>query len=393
MVRRFFSLTVSELFLRGAKFLFFLILANFFNQNSIYEYGYFTAFFSLIFVFSDFGFQTYIIPLLSRIKRVKFFLEYVNISFYRLIFFIFLSLPVLIFYSFSQNKLYVYIFLIFFCDGVFAMYFAYLRSYENSKSEMNIKFFIGLIFLVSCILAYFIKSLHISFIFLCCSYVFYGIYRANYMRKKYVVYFIKSLNLSYLKTSVCKSLFIYLGALATMVYLRIDILMLDWLDSQKSVALYSIASRVLELSMVVPMAISAIILPKLTNSSKQNVKFALIKHFFIGIFVMLIFLFASNFLIQTLFNKYQEAILILNILLLSIPIVLVNNYIFSYFIAKNLSKNYALITSFIAILNIILNSIFIPKYSFIGASWATLFTEFLGMVLGIYFLLVKRRVS
>lgn len=391
MVARFFSLAVSELFLRGAKFLFFLLLANFFDERAIYEYGYFTAFFSLIFVFSDFGFQTYVIPLLSRSKRVKVFLEYVNIALFRLFFYVLFAFPVLIFYSFFDHQLYIYVFLLFLSDAIFAMHFAYLRSLEKSKEEAKIKFFIAVIFIVATILALASKSLHVSFIFLTTSWLIYGVFISTFLKRKFIALFFKHGQFSSLKGAATKSRFIFLGALATMIYLRVDILMLDWLDTQRSVALYSVASRVLELSMVVPMGISAIILPKLSNSLDENIKLSMTRHFFIGIIVMAIFLFISNFIVQILFSQYIDAVPLLNILLLSIPIVLVNNYIFSYFIAKDLSVKYAIVAGIVAALNVVLNAFVIPKYSYIGASWTTVFTEFLGMVLGVYLLMRAKK--
>lgn len=386
MVRRFFSLTFSEFFLRGSKFLFFITIANLFSQNALYEYGYFTALFSIIFVFSDFGLQTYLTTLLAKSKSTKTFLFFANASFFRIFSFLLFSLPVLVYYTFSQNEFFIYIFLLFLADSFFALHFAYLRALHDSFSESLIKLAIAFIYILAIILAFLTDLLHVSFICLSTFYLIFALFHSKFIKAKYIKFFILKPKFSSIKNLIFQTLTILIGGVATMVYLRADILMLNWMDSEASVALYTIASRVLELSLVIPMVISAIILPKLATSSQENIKIAILKQFFIGLFVLSIFLIFSNLIIGILFEKYTNSVQILNILLLSIPIMLVNNYIFSYFIAKDKAKYYALITSIIATLNILANYLTIPTYGYIGASWATVFTEFLGLILGFYLL-------
>lgn len=386
---KFFSLSISELFLRSSKFLFFILLANLFSKSIIYEYSYFTAFFSILFIFSDFGLQTHIITSLAKSNTFKTFINFVNTSFFRVFSFVIFSIPILVFYLFSTNQLYFYIFLLFLADAFFALHFSYLRAHHDSYGEAKIKFFITSIYFFTSYIAYFTHSLHVSFLFLSVFYLIFALYCSRFSKLKYLKYFLLYLNQTSLKTTVSKSLPIFIGGVATIVYLRADILMLSWLDSKTSVALYSVASRVLELSMIVPMVISILLLPKLAISTDENIKISIIKQFLIGTCVMILFFLVSNFIVNVLFKDYINSILILDILLLSVPIILANNYIFSYFIAKNMAFYYALTTLIIAFLNILANYICIPNYSYIGASWATVFTELLGFVIGIYFLIRK----
>lgn len=388
MIAKFFSLTMSELFLRGFKFVFFIALANFFTQEIVYEYSYFTALFSILFVMSDFGSQTYITKILSSSKKTKIHFEYVNISILRVVLFVFVSLPILLFYNFSSDKLYFYVFLLFLADSFMALYFSFLRSNFDSKKEAKLKITIAFLYLFAAVSLY-VVSLKFAFLFLSFGYLAFAMINANFVSKKNIYYFYRKINFKLCVQIFLKSFYIFLGSIFTIIYLRVDILMLAWLDLKSSVAFYSVASRVLELSFVVPLAISALLLPYLCKKQDDNIKKSLLIQFFIGIAVLLVFILASNLIINIIFPKYQKSIEILNILLFSIPIMLVNNYIFSYFIAKNLSKFYATIAIVIAFLNIILNYLFIPKFSYMGASFTTVFTEFLGMVLALFFMYKK----
>lgn len=379
MFAKFFSLTFSEFFLRGSKFLFFLILANLYEEKIIYEYSYFTAIFSVLFVFTDFGIQTYLAKELSSSSIEN--SAFKEISSIRVAFFVFLSIPVLIFYFFSQNEIYFFIFLLFVSDAIFAMHYAYLRANLNSFAEAKTKIYIAFFYFLTFGLLLF--DLKLAFLFLALSYLIYALISSRFLQINFIY---KSL--AYLKVFK-KSLFIFIGSLFTIIYLRVDIIMLSWMDTQGSVAVYSIASRVLELSLVFPFALSSILLPILTKKLDINFKKDIIVQVFIGIVVLFVFLFFSNFIINFMFPRYSNSVYALNILLFSIPIMLVNNYIFLYFIAKDMSWLYALIAIVIAFLNIILNYLFIPKFSYIGASFTTIFTEFFGMILALFFMYKK----
>lgn len=379
MFAKFFSLTFSEFFLRGSKFLFFLILANLYEEKIIYEYSYFTAIFSVLFVFTDFGIQTYLAKELSSSSIEN--SAFKEISSIRVAFFVFLSIPVLIFYFFSQNEIYFFIFLLFVSDAIFAMHYAYLRANLNSFAEAKTKIYIAFFYFLTFGLLLF--DLKLAFLFLALLYLIYALISSRFLQINFIY---KSL--AYLKVFK-KSLFIFIGSLFTIIYLRVDIIMLSWMDTQGSVAVYSIASRVLELSLVFPFALSSILLPILTKKLDINFKKDIIVQVFIGIVVLFVFLFFSNFIINFMFPRYSNSVYALNILLFSIPIMLVNNYIFLYFIAKDMSWLYALIAIVIAFSNIILNYLFIPKFSYIGASFTTIFTEFFGMILALFFMYKK----
>lgn len=383
---KFFSLTISEFFLRGSKFLFFLALTNFYSQDVVSEYGYFTALFSILFVLSDFGYQTYLTKELSQNKSFSKYIESINIALFRVIFFIIVSFVPLVYYLFTTKKFFLYIFLLFLIDTIASMNFTFYRAYGKYYKEIKLKFMLGVVFVFTSCLTFFGLSIYILFSFLTLVSLVYALYEANYIQKKYFYFFYHSFSLKNIFISLEKSLFIFLASIATITYLRIDILILEWFNLENAVIYYTIASRVLELTLVIPAMISAFLLPRLVQMDTHNHRKELLKHFIIGVGVMLLFLLLSNSIITLLFPKYTQTTLILNILLFSIPFMLLNNYGFTFFVAKNLSKYYFFITFVMLISNLTLNIIFIQEYGYKAAAYTTLGTEFLGSLMGIYIL-------
>lgn len=386
MKSKFFSLALSEFFLRGSKFLFFLILTNFYSSSVVHEYGYFTALFSILFVLSDFGYQTYLTKELSQHKSLSQYIQSINIAFSRVAFFLIMSLVPLFYYFFTDKKFFLFIFLLFFVDAIVSMSFAFYRANGTYHKEINLKFIMSFIFILTSCLGFLGFDIYIVFSFLSIVLLSYSLYEASYIQRKYMSYFLSSFSLKSIFTILDKTLFIFLASFATIAYLRIDILMLEWCGLADGVIYYTIASRVLELTFVFPAMISAFLLPRLAKTIQHNHKKELAQQFFIGIAVMILFLFLSNFIISILFAKYIQTIVILNILLFVIPFMLINNYGFTFFVAKDMSKYYFIITLVMLLLNSILNIIFIQKYGYIAAAYTTLATEVLGSFIVVYVL-------
>lgn len=395
MISKFLSLGASEVFIRGSKFLFFISMANFYNENIIYEYGFFTAIFSIVFVLSDLGYQTYIFKKLSSKNSLTEYIKYSKLAIFRLILFVFVSSFILIWFLFSNKILYFYIFIIFLSDAILSINFSFYRAKQNSKKETIIKFIIGTIFLLVSILAILKINSETLFIILALIYLSFAIYSSPYLKNKIIILFLKDFKIKNYYLMSKGSLYIFLGALFSIAYLRIDILMLNILSQEVNVSLYIIASRVLELAIIAPTIIGIIILPKLINNKHTNIKKDIFIQFLIGLIMMILFMSISPIIINIFFNKFNDSLNIINILSLGIPFILINGYIFTYLIAKNISIYYAYITFIMLALNIALNYIYIRKYGYEAAAYTTIATELLGTMLSLALLsiLEKRNIK
>lgn len=179
---------------------------------------------------------------------------------------------------------------------------------------------------------------------------------------------------------------IFLATVFTTIYFRIDILMLESIVGIESVGLYSVAYKLIEGAMILPLMLGIVYLPKLSNNRK-NMKQDILIHFILGFIIFILFYFTVSFVIDILFaDNYMSSVKTARILSYSIIIMSVNTYMFTYFIATNNSFINVKITFMMLILNLILNYIYIPLYGIEAAAVTTVITEFIGMIGLIYYM-------
>jgi len=74
----------------------------------------------------------------------------------------------------------------------------------------------------------------------------------------------------------------------------------------------------------------------------------------------------------------------LRILIFALALIFFGNFFNSILIAGNKQNKLLKILSLVAIFNILLNLILIPKFSYLGAAFSSVFTEFLVVLGGVY---------
>ena len=96
----------------------------------------------------------------------------------------------------------------------------------------------------------------------------------------------------------------------------------------------------------------------------------------IGIFIMVLLLYISGWLIQALFGKeYYPTITLLKIIALAIPFYFISYSLGSTLVTMDNIKLKIKFMGFVAIINIILNIILIPQFLAQGAAIATLISN------------------
>ena len=383
MIYKFITLASSHALLRGSKFVFFLAMTNILPKYIVAEYSYFTAIFSIVFVFSDFGIQTF---LTKDMSTKKLSILHIQLAWFRIIAFIVCGLFISLIYWQTGELVFVFVLLVFLSETILAMHLAHLRAKEASNQENIIHICTGLAYMLMSILIF--LKVDVAIVFLCFG-VFLFLFSVKigfFVKLNFLYYFLKSLDFEFVKIVLRKSTFIFVGSLATLVYLRIDIIMIELFEIKDAVIYYAIASRILELSLIVPSVISVILLPVLSKIKTTTIKTDFALHFAIGVCVMLFFFAVSHYIIDILFHQFEQTLLVLYILLCSIPFMLVNNYAFTYLVANSHSKYYAYTTCFMAILNVLLNAIFIAIYGYKAAVYTTVLTEVVGSCVSIYYI-------
>lgn len=175
---------------------------------------------------------------------------------------------------------------------------------------------------------------------------------------------------------------------AALVYQRIDQLMLASMIGSEAVGIYSAAVRISEIWYVFPMIVVGSVFPRILKEIRLNqdranrqIEVLLGVFFLISLLVALFIGEHSTAVIRWLFgSSYLEADAVLSIHIWSSIFVFSGAVASRWMLAMSLQKITLCATVLGAILNVILNSIFIPIYGPEGAAWSTLVSLGFSMV-------------
>ncbi|PID52687.1 MAG: hypothetical protein CR972_00565 [Candidatus Moraniibacteriota bacterium] len=174
-----------------------------------------------------------------------------------------------------------------------------------------------------------------------------------------------------------------ISAIVTFLYFKIDAILLSFFQPQSHVGIYGAAYKVIETLTFFPAMVIGLIFPLFSKYifTKKDV-FIEISNIIFRIFTIIVI----PLVISTLFlapdiirivggAKFGESTLVLQILIFALALIFYGHLFTNILIASTLQKKlmYALVCA--AILNIILNTILIPLYSYNGAAIVSVITE------------------
>jgi len=169
------------------------------------------------------------------------------------------------------------------------------------------------------------------------------------------------------------------------IYNYIDTVMLSTIKTDVEVGWYNASYKIYEGLLIFPVIIGTVFMPRLSQLYKSNreafnnlflkgLKYIIL----ISIFVVLNGIVLSDKIVSICFgSQYKESIISLNVLLVGILFVFSINFLQTALISMNRQKIVLYLAVSGLILNIALNLYLIPKYSYIGAAFATIVVEFL----------------
>ncbi|QYA24394.1 flippase [Gramella sp. MT6] len=190
-----------------------------------------------------------------------------------------------------------------------------------------------------------------------------------------------------------------LGSLFHLIYFQSDIILLRYLYGSSEAGIYSVAFTVITASLLLPSVIyQKFLLPKLHRWSHQNLdlfhrvyKKGNLLMLIMGSFAMAVVFLSADGLIHYLFGKtYTEAVFLLKILSLNIPILFVASSVGSVLVTQEHMSLKVKIMGVVALLNIVLNIIVLPKYGGLGAACTTVMSNLL--LLSLYFYSAEKKV-
>ena len=184
-----------------------------------------------------------------------------------------------------------------------------------------------------------------------------------------------------------------------MVYYQSDIIILKYLAGNDVAGVYNVAFVILAVVFILPSAIyQKFLMPKihywanyenefLLKAYRKGNKYMLI----LGVLSALMILATSSFLIPLLFgSEYTGAVILLNVLVLSIPFVFMAYNSGAVLVTRHHVYRKVKYMGIVAILNVILNVTFIPIYGAEGAAITTVISNL--TLFSLYFFAIKRHV-
>jgi O-antigen/teichoic acid export membrane protein len=213
-----------------------------------------------------------------------------------------------------------------------------------------------------------------------------------YLWSRKYLHFRLEFDFKYWKHFLQGSMPLGIAAVITFAYFKMDTVILSVLKSSADVGIYNAAYKVLENITFFPAMIVGLIFPLMSKHIFTDRKtFKAISNKTFKVFVVLVIpliigtLFLADGIIQAIGGGgFSEAAAVLRILVFALAFIFFGNFFNSILVAANLQKKMMLMLGFAAVLNIGLNLIFIPKFSYTGAAYVSTLTEFLVVAIGFY---------
>lgn len=179
------------------------------------------------------------------------------------------------------------------------------------------------------------------------------------------------------------------------IYYRIDILMLSKMQGTFAVGLYSSAYRLVDPLLFMPTALASTLMPIMAkeyvnNTSKFKYLYSTGSKYILLLMLpltIILFLFSEKIINLLYTTNYYPAIITFQILSLTLVFNSVNSMQNSLLIASDRQKINTLSIAGCCILNVVLNFVLIPRYSYNGAAIATMVSVIILFLLQFVFIM------
>ena len=197
-------------------------------------------------------------------------------------------------------------------------------------------------------------------------------------------------NFALAKKMLWRSWPLILSSLVTLLYMRIDQIMIHVMLGERATGIYSAAVRLSEVWYFIPMIVTNSLFPAIVNAKKTSQERYILRLqqlftvlVWISIFSTVITLFLSKWLVVSIFGvAYQEASQVLMINMWASVFVSLGVASSSWLVCENLQHNLFYRSASGLIVNLLLNFALIPRYGIVGAAYATLLAQ---SIAGLFF--------
>jgi O-antigen/teichoic acid export membrane protein len=391
-------LTSAEIAKRLLGFFTIIYLGRILDKSGFGIIGFATAFISYFILVVNFGFSTYgTMEIAKDQTKTSIFVN--NVFSLRILISIFLMIILIIYLLLSEKSVETkYVFLItglnLFANAI-ALNWVF-QAIEKMQYIAVRQILSGLLSLAGVIIFVHSKSdtliaaAILSLSALIGNIWFIPIYQKMFSRLKF------ELNLPFWWELIKKSFPLAFASMMIGIYYNLDMVMLGYMKPESDVGIYNAAYKIFLVGILPSQLIFSAFFPLLSkvgliatsefrNTLKNYAKFMFGTGIVSGI---LLFALSENIILIVFGKNYIAAAQPLSILAVNVLMVCINVFFGNPMIAWGKNKEYAVAITFGAVVNIILNFILIPKYSYIGAAFATLLSE-VAVFIGLFYLFNK----
>ncbi|MBI2664047.1 flippase [Candidatus Woesearchaeota archaeon] len=389
-------LFVSDIISRLLSFALFLAIAHTLGKSGLGDYSFIFAFIGLFVVFNDLGIQVLFVRdvakdlkqtahILSNALTMKLFLGIV----------VAVITAAAVNFSSVSGEVILSVYVVAFATFIFsiktilmAVFYAHERMLFVSIAKVLEMFLAVVLGLAAVIAGY--GLLGIAFAFLA-AYSITLVVTLAAVRN--IVPLQLGFDFAFQKQFLRDSMPFWFSSLFVAIYFRIDTVMLTFMQGSAATGLYNASYRLLDALYFIPSAIIGAVFPAMSRlyvSGMANLRVLYRKVFYylfalalpMGVGVTLLAERLTFFIFGAEFSGSHVALQILIWALVAIFLSSLTGFLMN---AINKQLTFTLITAAAAFINVALNLVFIPLWSFIGAAFTTVITEFFVLIALLYF--------
>jgi len=391
----FFSLNFSSVVNKIFNFILFVFLVRYFSTEDYGVYNLVWGYVGFFAPFLDFGTTSYGLVYLPKEKNDQ--LNSLNsLRFYlSLIIFFLIILSTLIFHFDNFFLLYVSLISLTVFANMWSGSYLIINSLKQKLINSSILSVIFNFFLTTVLILGIIKYKNMTYVFLTVA-LFYVIYALiNYYLVK------KQINLKFVFKPIDwmgiikKSYVFVLIGFSAGLYFKQDIFLLKYFKSDTEVGIYSAGYKFFEALLFLAGGYNIVatpILSKLTSNLialKNKVKKDFLFLFVLSTSISLAFYLSAPLILPLLLKQnFEQSIVVAQIVIFGLPFVLLSSIYLNIIYVFGKSLKVLGIFVLQIFINLILNIIFIPKFSYIASAYITVFSEFINF--GLAYILARK---
>ncbi|MFH1671359.1 MAG: flippase [Candidatus Portnoybacteria bacterium] len=199
---------------------------------------------------------------------------------------------------------------------------------------------------------------------------------------------------SFWKDLLRKSFPLGLAIVFTMIYFKLDTIMLSLMKPASHVGIYNLGYKFMESILFFPAMFIGLVMPLMSKYAlSAREKFNKITQESLSVLLVFVvpliigtFFLSDRIIVLISGNDFILSAQVLNILIIAAGIIFMGVLFSNMIISLEKQKTLTYIYGFGALVNLIANLIFIPKYSYFGAAWTTVLTELIVTILMVFVL-------